>query len=280
MTAPHVPRVVVLSKRHRLTSYLVEQLAHDGTLAGVIYEERFRTFGDTLRYLKRNAKREGFIHTLDVLAYEVFDRMFRRAEFERGTDRLLPLVGSENAAAETPPVFVVRDHNSPETREIIAKLEPDLLVVHACGILKEATFGLARVAALNIHCGVLPEYRGHASTFWALARSDTDNIGVSVHLVAKTVDTGLPVGIGRVPFGRDDDDMTMWFRAFREGVSIVRDAVRRVGSGESLQPRPYDGPAGPHYERRGLTQHLVFRWRTLPRLRSEAIGAPSSRASG
>lgn len=277
---PHMPRVVVLSKRHRLTSYLVQQLARDGVLAGVVYEERFRTIPDTLRYLRRNAKREGLLHTADVLAYELYDRLFRRTAFLNGTARFLPLDGAETAAAGEAPVFVVEDHNAPSTQQLIASLEPDMLVVHACGILKEATFKLGRVAALNIHCGVLPEYRGHATTFWSLYRKDIQNVGVSVHLVAKTVDTGLPVGTARVRFTPSDDDMTMWFRAFREGVEIVRRAARAVQQQDAVPTQQYDGPSGPHYPRRGLTQYLRFRMSVLAGIRQTVIEEPLTQVSG
>ncbi|MCA0375115.1 MAG: formyl transferase [Gemmatimonadetes bacterium] len=264
------PRIVVLSKRLRLTSYLVQELRKAGVLAGVIYEERFRSTGDTLKYLRRNVKREGFVHTLDVLAYEVFQRLTRQGEFAANAARLLPLDGPEEAVAGDVPVHVVADHNAPSTHALIRALAPDLLVVHACGILKEATFSLGATAALNIHCGVLPEYRGHASTFWAMARRDAGNVGVTVHLVAKTVDTGRPIAVGRVPVGADDDDMTMWFRAFKRGTEIVLHAADTLARTGALPFEQYDGAFGPHYVRRGLTQHVRFRLGALPALRRAA----------
>lgn len=269
-TALPRPRVVVLSKQLRLTSYLVQELHRAGVLAGVIYEERFRTTGDTLRYLRRNVKREGFLHTLDALAYEVFQRLTRQGEFAANAARLLPLDGPEANVAGDVPVHVVSDHNAPATHALIKALAPDLLVVHACGILKEATFSLGKVAAMNIHCGVLPEYRGHASTFWAMARRDANNVGVTVHLVAKTVDTGRPIAVGRVPVGADDDDMTMWFRAFRRGTEIVLQATETLARTGALSFEAYEGAFGPHYVRRGLTQHLRFRLGALPALRRAA----------
>jgi hypothetical protein len=274
-----VTRVVVLSTRFRLTSYLVECLALDGQLAGVIYEERFRTKGDTWRYLRRTARREGFWHTLDALAYEVWNRIARRSEFARRAHQILPLATADAMVAGTAPVYTVADHNAPDTLALIRSLEPDLLVVHACGILKPATYGLARLAAINIHCGVLPEYRGHASTFWSMFNEDADNIGVTVHLVAKTVDTGAPVGITRVPMSADDDDMTMWLKAFRAGTEIVR-RVARDADHNAVPTGRYEGRTGPHYPRQGLTHHLRFRVSRLPRLRAAARhrAADASRA--
>lgn len=268
MPKPTPVRVLVLTKRHRLSDFLIQELARDNVLAGVLLEERFRSPGDTLRYLRRNARREGVLHTVDVVLYELWDRAFRRGRFDRHAAALLPL--NDPPPAAPVPTYVVEDLNSAQAHAIIDEIKPDLLVVHACGILKEATFGRARVAALNIHCGVLPEYRGHASTFWSMYRGDVDNVGVTVHLVAKLVDTGLPVGIARVPVSETDDDISMWMRAFRAGVDIVREAAVTVARDDTLSTQPYEGRSGPHYVRRGLTQHLWFISRVLPALRRRA----------
>lgn len=278
-SARPLPRIVVLTKRHRLSTFLVDQLSEDGTLAGVIYEERFRTIPETLAYLRRNAKREGRLHTLDVVAYEIWDRLFRRNAFDRTASRLLPTSFAQPDAQGQPEVHKVDNLNSAEAHTIIDALRPDLLVVHACGILSERTFSRARVAALNIHCGVLPQYRGHASTFWSMYKGDVGNIGVTVHRVARTVDTGQPLGTARIEMTSTDDDISMWIRAFKQGVEIVRDAATTLARNESLQFTPYVGETGPHYVRRGLTQHLDFVLRVLPRLRSSAGGNPKRAAA-
>jgi hypothetical protein len=72
------PRVVVLSKPHPLTTYLVARLADEGVLTGVLHEERFLGFRDRVKYLRSNVRREGFWHTVDAVAYELFDRVTRR----------------------------------------------------------------------------------------------------------------------------------------------------------------------------------------------------------
>lgn len=266
VTPPSV-RVVVLSKPHPLTRHLLSRLAERHALVGVIYEDRFRSVGDRLRYLRRNARREGWWHTAWVLAYEVFDRLTRPSALGDAVARVLP---PAQPLPDDVPVRTVRSLNGAEARALITEWAPDLLVVHATGILNRATFELARVAALNIHCGVLPEYRGHASTFHALARGDLDNLGVTVHHIAPTVDTGAAVAVARVPFSREDDDVTIWCRAFAAGTDVVLRQVDRLSRGEPVDAVPYEGQFGPHYRRRALPEHLRFTWFALPRLRRRA----------
>ena len=256
--ATRMPRVVLLSKDHRLTHYLEARLADVGALAGVVYEERLRTPRERFAYARGIAKREGIARTVDIILYELWDGLARGGAFRRAAERIVPLPADDRARMAVPR-HVVRSLNAPDARALIASLEPDLLVVHATGILKAETFGLARVAALNVHCGVLPEYRGHASTFWALSRGDTGNIGVTVHLVAKTVDTGLLVRQGRVTPEPGDDDLTLWFKSFRLGTDLVVDAVHEVASGAPLSTRAYEGATGPHYGRKGFLDYVRYR---------------------
>jgi hypothetical protein len=272
------PRVVVLSKPHPLTSYLVARLADEGVLTGILHEERFLGFRDRVKYLRSNVRREGFWHTVDAVAYELFDRVTRRDRLKVVAARLVPVVGHDAGRGVVP--VSVRSLNSPEARAKLQEWQPDLIIVHATGILKRETYGLARVGALNIHCGVLPEYRGHASTFHALARGDLAHVGVTVHHVAPVVDTGRAVGIGCVPFAPDDDDVTLWCKAFRSGVDIVLDQVHRVARGDALAEVPYEGTFGPHYKRRGLFEHLRLFAFTLPRLRASARASGDQSPSG
>lgn len=259
------PRVVVLSKPHPLTSYLESRLAAEGYLAGIVYEQRFEGIGDQLRYLRSNARREGLMHTLDVVAYEIFDRATRRGYLDEAASRLLPLSGAHGITATA-----VRSLNAPTTRELIRQLAPDVIVVHATGILGKDTFSLARTACLNIHCGVLPEYRGHASTFHALHRGDLTRVGVTVHHVAPKVDTGTAVAIRTVDVTAEDDDVTLWCKAFRAGVDAVLAELSNLERGAPISEVPYIGTFGEHYRRRGLTEHLAFLFRSLPRARKAA----------
>jgi len=268
-------RVVVLSKPHPLTFHLLGRLAERQVLAGVLFEDRFRSTGDRLRYLRRNARREGWWHTASVLGFEVFDRLTRRSMLQDSVARVLP---PTLPLPDSVPIEVVRNLNSPEAIAHIRQWEPDLLVVHATGILKATTYGLAGTAALNIHCGVLPEYRGHASTFHALSRGDTGNLGVTVHHVAPTVDTGRAIAVARVPFESTDDETTIWCKAFAAGTDVVLRQVDRLAAGEPLDEEPYEGTFGPHYRRRALGEHLLFSAITLPRLRREALAGRSASA--
>jgi hypothetical protein len=68
-------------------------------------------------------------------------------------------------------------------------LELDALVIDGTYVLRESVFSLARRAALNIHCGKLPEYRGAPPCFWEVYNGESE-VGVTVHGVTADLDAG------------------------------------------------------------------------------------------
>ena len=64
--------------------------------------------------------------------------------------------------------------NSAAGRRLLESLEPDLLVsVRYRRILKSEAIAIPRLGVLNLHSGVLPDYKGVMATFWAMSVSYT-----------------------------------------------------------------------------------------------------------
>jgi len=262
-------RVVLLTKDNHLGRYLEARLARTGHLAAVVHEVRLANRQEKVRYAWKFAKKEGFARTLDVMLYDAYESLFRRGELRRALDAILPIPPRASAPGYT--LHTVRSLNAPETRELLASLRPDVFVVHATGILSPKTYELAGTLAMNIHCGVLPEYRGHASTFWALWNRDVRNVGVSVHEIAKIVDTGRVLRLGRVDVGPDDTDITAWLRAVKTGVDLTIDVIERLARGAEPGVATLEGDTGPHYPRRGFTDYLGYRLGRRPRVKASTV---------
>ncbi len=87
-------------------------------------------------------------------------------------------------------VLETGDINSQAARAWCAGKAPDLLLVAGAPILKEGLLAIPRLGALNAHGSVLPRYRGTRATFWQVHNNDFEDVGVSIHFVARGVDTG------------------------------------------------------------------------------------------
>lgn len=91
------------------------------------------------------------------------------------------------------PVFTPESVNSPEWREKIAALRPDLILsVYYRHMIGTKILGLARLGAWNLHGSLLPKYRGRAPINWAVLHGES-RIGMTLHRMEKSADTGAVV---------------------------------------------------------------------------------------
>jgi methionyl-tRNA formyltransferase len=73
--------------------------------------------------------------------------------------------------------------NSVAGLELIRSLEPDLIVsIRYRRILKDEVIAIPRLGVLNLHSGVLPDYKGVMATFWAMLQNE-EMIGATLHRI-------------------------------------------------------------------------------------------------
>jgi len=72
----------------------------------------------------------------------------------------------------------------------IAKCKPSLCVVLGTSIIKPRILAIPSMGTINAHTSILPEYRGSRSEFWQCYNEDFSHVGITLHLVEPSVDTG------------------------------------------------------------------------------------------
>jgi hypothetical protein len=72
----------------------------------------------------------------------------------------------------------------------LATAESSLMLVLGGKILKEPTLDAFRGGWVNGHGGILPDYRGLASEYWALKNGEPDKVGCTIHQLTKKIDRG------------------------------------------------------------------------------------------
>lgn len=79
--------------------------------------------------------------------------------------------------------------NSPDFREFVKNHETDLIInARTRFIYKGKILKLPKIAAINIHHGLLPDYRGTMCDLWALL--DNRPTGFTIHVMDKKIDNG------------------------------------------------------------------------------------------
>ncbi len=80
--------------------------------------------------------------------------------------------------------------NSQDSKNLLQKFQPEIIVSFGTRLISKSIYVLAKRAAINIHTGISPNYRGGHSNFWAYLRADYRNVGATIHLLDESIDNG------------------------------------------------------------------------------------------
>ncbi len=247
---------------------LARWLASWADLAGlvVLAEPRQRLW----RRIKRELRRVGPLRFLDVLAFRLYyrlalarrDRAWEEAELQRLRDTYPPL-------PTTTRVLHAGSPNDPAVETLLRETTPDLVIARCKSLLRERVFSLPRHGTFVMHPGICPEYRNAHGCFWALARDDRANVGMTLLKIDRGVDTGPVFGY----FRWDEDEaepshVVVQHRVVFDHLDALRDRLLDVCEGRAV-PLDTTGRPSREWGQPWLTAYLGWR-RRARRRRSDA----------
>lgn len=133
---------------------------------------------------------------------------------------------------------VLAQPNSSEGRALLAGFRPDLVIsVRYRRILDDAAIAIPEHGVLNLHSGLLPEYKGMMATFWAMLNNE-QTIGSTLHYITDgSIDTGPIVGRAMMPAARQRSYLANVLSLYPGGCAMVVDGVGRIERGETVARR-------------------------------------------
>lgn len=170
--------------------------------------------------MRRRIKKIGLLKVVSQMIFIIFDKIYLSRISKSKIKKILtetekPIVKSIN----------VNNINSKEVEELIKKIDPCLIVVSGVSIIKQNILSLAKTF-INIHCGITLKYRGVHGGFWAIYNRDFDNIGVTIHLIDRGVDTGLILYQDRITVDKKLDNFrTIVAKQYLKGADLMIKAV-------------------------------------------------------
>lgn len=144
------------------------------------------------------------------------------------------------------PITLLSNPNNADGLAWVGAQAPDLVISIRYGAIFKSDFlAIPRLGVLNLHSGLLPDYRGVLATFRALANGD-DTIGCTVHTIPDgTIDTGPIVATTRTPVDRSRSLFWHIAQLYGPGVDALGTAAQRVLHGEALVTS--EQPGGAYY---------------------------------
>lgn len=155
--------------------------------------------------------------------------------------------------------------NEGEGLAYVRQFNPDVIISIRFGqIFKSPVIDIPRFGIINLHSGVLPDYRGILATFWAIL-NDESHIGCTLHYVTdSTIDTGEIIGIHKIP--ADNKRSLLWNIAalYEGGTVLISDAVEKLKSNTPITGDPQDNSRGRYFSfpaERDITEFLAKDYR-------------------
>lgn len=159
--------------------------------------------------------------------------------------KLFPTPVKEFASTQNIPVYQPASCRDESVLEELRGLEPDVIVVAAYGkLLPKALLDIPKVAVINVHSSILPQYRGAAPINWAVLNGDRET-GVTIQYMAEELDAGDVLLTKTAAIASDEDAASLYDRLAELGGEAASEALSLLEQGNAPRtPQVY----GPQYQ--------------------------------
>ncbi len=138
--------------------------------------------------------------------------------------------------------------NSDDGLDALRAAAPDLVVsIRYRMILKDAAIAIPASGVLNLHSGILPDYRGVMATFWAMLRGE-DTIGATLHrIVDAGIDTGPIVDVATQAVDYERSYLANLLGLYDAGCKSVVETIQNLAQGEPPKTRSQVSGSGRYF---------------------------------
>ncbi len=148
--------------------------------------------------------------------------------------------------------------NSPDITRAIIDLQPELIVLYGCSIIKAPLLNAFPNAVLNVHLGLSPYYRGSGTNFWALVNNEPEYFGATFMYVDTGIDTGEIIHQIRARVCPGDTPHAIGNRLIQDVAAIYPELIRRFDQLGHM-PQPQATASSKFYRRKDADQFATQR---------------------
>ncbi len=129
------------------------------------------------------------------------------------------------------PVYQPLTLKADEQQQQLARLDADIMVVAAYGLLLPATIlETPRLGCINVHASLLPRWRGAAPIHRALMAGDKET-GITIMQMDEGLDTGAMLHKSSCVIGADDTSGLLHDRLAELGATALLEALAKISDG-------------------------------------------------
>lgn len=111
----------------------------------------------------------------------------------------------------------IADINSEDIDNYLLKKDNLLVCTFGCSMIRIHNAFKNGVHILNLHSGILPQYRGVHCVFWALYNKEPDMVGGSIHFINRKIDAGNIIARVFPAISPQDDEESLFNKTIKLG---------------------------------------------------------------
>lgn len=166
----------------------------------------------------------------------------------RGQNQAGQLKSFEELAETGMPIRQVSAINDQKGLDTLAISKPHLILSIRFGfILGPQAIAIPEFGVVNLHSGILPQYRGVMATFWAMLNKEQE-IGTTLHYIQDAgIDSGEIISIQTVKTDFERSYLGNVLALYGAGIAAMVDAVEKIASGDQPKGKSQDLERGHYY---------------------------------
>ncbi|TLU67578.1 formyl transferase [Thalassotalea litorea] len=143
------------------------------------------------------------------------------------------------------PLATLNDINQTSGLAKLTCNTPDLIISIRFGkILQPDVIKVPRFGVINLHSGLLPQYRGVMATFWAMLNGEKE-IGTTLHTIDDSgIDTGQVIAQSRIPVQRQKSYLWHVLQLYLSAPKLLQNYLQALEKNIPMEKRVQSGQAG------------------------------------
>jgi hypothetical protein len=260
-------RCIFVGSPNRFTALMVHWLSKHTDLCGAVWTSSAHWPGSIagrLRFASKRLRRFGLLKTVDEALYYALSKTVLRINGEDVQNRLVQLYASEYGAPTWQGAAIdTGDINSPQVLAFVRQRSPDLIM----SLCINEFFGrqlreTPRLGSFLWHEGLIPEYKGLYSPFWAVHNGEPHMLGYTVLRMNGHYDAGDVYLQGKVRNidPRRDSSVFIGHKAILDSLPAVGKLFEDLETG-TADPIPINNRAASTYTYPGFSDWIRLRRR-------------------
>jgi methionyl-tRNA formyltransferase len=198
------------------------------------------------------SKKPGRARMLEQLAFVeqtvLSELIFENLDAKTGCDGGYFVTFDEMSRYIDGPFEEITSVRDPAVLDKLRSLDADLFVSIRFGkIFGGEALSIPQHGLLNLHSGLLPQYRGVLATFRALMNGD-DQIGCTLHWIdSPEIDRGEILATARVPVNREHSLLRHIASLYAPGADLIAEAIEQLKTGQRPRGQAQDPDQGAYF---------------------------------